>query len=210
LSTNKKRKRLSGAGRKPKGRFVGNTERLNIRCTPIIKDRLEMAARKNEHSLPQEIQERLQRTFDDDAYADHYDPAMSGLLWIMEFAALQYRGEGTKNLPAWRTDAAEFEGFKAAIINILERLRPVGDATELLARSAGEPNSPLARAKHVEWQIFDVVPLAARPEQLISYERKGRLGKLPDFPLGSPTQRSYQEFFEREEGRSAALKALGK
>jgi hypothetical protein len=214
MSTNKKR-RAPGGGRKPKGPFAGNTERINVRCTPAIKDRLEIAAAENGRSLPQEIQERLERTFAEDTDQGR-DPATAGLLWLVElaasqfvrgwdFAAGQFIGGGQKDLPTWRTDPGEFEGFKAAIDRILERLRPAGDV-----RTAPDvPNSPLNRARNIEWLIFDAEPLAARPKPMVDYYRTGRRGLLPDFPLGSSTQRSYEDFMVREEGRSAALRDLG-
>jgi hypothetical protein len=207
MGTNKKRKRAPGGGRKPEGRFAGNTERISVRCTPEIKDRLEIAAKKNERSLPQEIQERLQRTFDDETDRGRDSPTWA-LLWMVEYAALQFRGRD-KDEPAWRTNPAEFEGLKRAIDRILARLRPEGDAAESLVRTAAEPNSPLARAERVEWLIFDSVGLNARPEQITAHYRKGRRGELPNFPLESETARLHNEFMEREEGRSNALKAFG-
>jgi hypothetical protein len=202
-TNNKRRRRAPGGGRKPKGRFVGNTERFNMRCTPGLKDRLEMAAKKNGLSLPQEIQDRLESTFDDEADKAR-DPAIWALLWMVEYAVLHFRGD--KNRPAWRTNPAEFEGLKAAINGILERLRPAGDAAKLLSKMADGPGSPLARAKHVEWLIFETV---GPPKPLIDHYRKGRTGKLPDFPLGDSTQRAHNEFMEREESRSQALRDLG-
>jgi hypothetical protein len=205
MSTYKKRRRRApGGGRKPGGRFAGNTERFNMRCTPSIKDRLEIAASKNNRSLPQEIQERLESTFDEDADTSR-DPAMAGLLWMVENAARYFVRGGEKELPAWRTNPAEFEGFKTAISNILGRLRPTGEPAEI----SDEPNSPLNRARQIEWLIFDTEPLAAMPKQLLEYYRKGRRGELDNFPLSSPTASSHQAFMEREEARSAALRALG-
>jgi hypothetical protein len=202
MSTNKKRKRAPGAGRKPKGgRFVGNTERFNIRCTPEIKDRLEIAAAKNGRSLSQEIQERLERTFNEDA-ENVRDSAMAGLLWMVERAAVQFVRGGKRSLPGWRSDPAEFEGLKAAIGNILERLRPVGGPIGV----SDEPNSPLNRAKYVEWLLFDTVP---QPKPIRDHYKRGALGKLSNFPLGSDTARNHQDFMDQEAARLAALKALG-
>ena len=200
MSTNRRGRRASGGGRKPKGRFVGNTERFNVRCTPAIKERLEIAAAKNGRSLPQEIQERLERTFNEDV--DGRNSATAGLLWMVERAAAQFVRGGKRGLPAWRIDPAEFEGLKAAIGNVLERLRPTGEPAGI---SAGL-NSPLNRAKYVEWFLFDVVP---QPKDIRDYYKRGALGKLPDFPLGSNTARAHQDFMEEEAARSAALKALG-
>lgn len=203
MSTNKKRRRLPGAGRKPQGPFVGNIEKFNMRCTPGLKDRLEIAAKKNGHSLPQEIQDRLDKTFVDEADKAR-DSAIWALLWMVEYAARHFRDD--KNRPVWRTNRAEFEGLKAAINNILERLRPVGDAGKLLSKMADGPELPLARAKHIEWLIFEFVE---PPKPLSDHWRKGRAGKLPGFPLGSPTQRAHDEFMEMAESRSQALRALG-
>lgn len=208
MSTNKGRKRAPGGGRRPQGRFAGNTERFNVRCTPEIKDRLEVAAKKHGQSLPQEIQDRLQRTFDEDADKAR-DQTTWALLSLVERATLQFRGRD-KNNPAWLNDPAEFEGLKAAIDRILSRLRPPGDATEALSKTAGEPSSPLVRAKMVEWLIFDTVGLESRPKALVEHWRDGRRGKLPNFPLGTETARLHDEFMQWEEDRSAALKALGR
>jgi hypothetical protein len=205
VSTNsKRRRRAPGGGRKPKGRFVGNTERINVRYTPAIKTRLEIAAAKNGRSLPQEIQERLERTFNEDAYESR-DPAMTALIYMVERAANEFVRGGKKGLPAWRIDPAEFEGFKAAIGNMLERLRPTGEPVGI----SGGPNSPLSRAKYIEWLIFDAVPISATPKHITDYYRKAAHGRAPDFPMGSTTQRAHQEFVEQEDARSAALKDLG-
>jgi hypothetical protein len=203
-TNNKRRRRAPGGGRKPKGRFVGNTERINVRYTPAIKTQLEIAAAKNGRSLPQEIQERLERTFDEDAY-ECRDPAMTALLCMVGRAASQFVRGGKKDLPAWRTDPSEFEGFKAAIDRILERLRPLGHVTEV----PDVPNSPLNRARYIEWSIFDCIPISARPKHITDDYRKAAHGRVPDFPLGSTTQRAHQEFVEQEDARSAALRDLG-
>jgi hypothetical protein len=204
MRTNKV-ERAPGAGRKPKGRFAGNVERISVRCTPEIKDQLELAAKQGGRSMPQEIQERLQRTFDDDA--DRYrDPAVWALRWMVEIAVLQFQRGGERNLPAWRTDPAEFEGFKSALDRILERLRPAGDASALLSKTAGHPNSPMARAKYVEWRIFETVE---RPKHIMDHYRSQRRGKHRDFPIGSETQRLQDRFVQAEDDRSEALRALG-
>ncbi len=207
MSTNNKRRRAPGGGRKPKGPFTGNTERFNVRCTPAIKDKLEIEASKNKRSLPQEIQARLQHTLDDDADKSR-DPAVANLLWVVDYTAGQFR-KGTGDLPAWRTDPGEFEGFKAALNRVLERLRPPGDAEKALARTTGQPNSPLARAERVEWFIFDMEGLDRVPKELTGHYRKGRTGRLPGFPLGSSTARSHDDYMTTMESLSAARSALG-
>jgi hypothetical protein len=203
-TNNKRRRRAPGGGRKPKGRFFGNTERFNMRCTPELKGRLEIAAKKNGISLPQEIQDRLDRTFKEDVYESR-DPAMTGLLWMVERAASEFVRGGKKGLPAWRIDPEEFAGFKLAIGNMLERLRPAGEPAGI----SDGPNSPLSRAKHVEWLIFDAVPISAMPKHITNSYWKAAYGRFPDFPMGSTTQRAHQEFVEQEKARSAVLRALG-
>jgi hypothetical protein len=207
MGTNKNRKRAPGGGRKPKGRFAGNTERFNVRCTPEIKGRLEMEALKNKRSLPQEIQERLQRTFEYDA-DNSRDPATAGLIFMVEFAAREFGG-GRGGLPAWRTNAVEFEEFKAAIDIILERLRPAGKAKKLLSKTSGQPNSLVSRAKMIEWSIFDMKGLDVMPKELTDHYRRGRKGQLPNFDLKSDTARNHARYMETQESRSDALRALG-
>jgi hypothetical protein len=207
MSTNNKRKRAPGGGRKPKGPFTGNTERFNVRCTPAIKDKLEIEASNNKRSLPQEIQARLQHTLDDDADKSR-DPAAAALLWMVEYTAGQFR-RGMGDLPAWRTDPGEFEGFKAALNRVLERLRPPGDAEKALARTTGQPNSPLARAERVEWFIFDMEGLDRAPNELIDHYRKGRAGRLPNFPLRSSTAISHDEYMTTMDSCSTARHDLG-
>jgi hypothetical protein len=78
-----------------------------------------------------------------------------------------------------------------------------------LTKAPDVPNSPLNRARNIEWLIFDSVRLAARPKHITDYYRAGRRGLLPDFPLGSSTQRAHQDFMAQEEDRLAALRGLG-
>jgi hypothetical protein len=53
------RKRARGAGRKPRGEFRGKTAMLTHRITPTTRAALERAAAKNDRSLSQEVESRL-------------------------------------------------------------------------------------------------------------------------------------------------------
>jgi hypothetical protein len=54
-----KRKRAPGAGRKPKGEFVGKTATVTTRIMPDTREALEEAARASNRSLSQELEFRL-------------------------------------------------------------------------------------------------------------------------------------------------------
>lgn len=62
MATEIKRRR-PGAGRKPQGKFKGNSAVLNLRVTAEVRQALERAAKKSGASLSQEAQHRLDASF---------------------------------------------------------------------------------------------------------------------------------------------------
>jgi hypothetical protein len=78
-----KRKRAPGAGRKPKGEFVGKSATITTRIQPSTRDALEQAARANGRSLSQEVEFRLRAGLKKRTEAQRRNEALACAITLM-------------------------------------------------------------------------------------------------------------------------------
>jgi Arc-like DNA binding domain len=126
----KKRKRASGAGRKPAGQFAGLSAPFNVRMPPELRAALEEAAKRRGRSMSQELLARLAYSFHRDREQAH-DPAMRALCYLIADTARFVSGlfSTVDNKPHhdWRSSPFMFEAFKLAVAHLLNALRPKGE-----------------------------------------------------------------------------------
>jgi uncharacterized protein (DUF1778 family) len=77
------RKRARGAGRKPKGEFVGKSATLTTRIRPDTRDALEKAARASKRSLSQEVEFRLRTGLEKSRETQRRNQALSYVVTLI-------------------------------------------------------------------------------------------------------------------------------
>jgi hypothetical protein len=78
-----KRKRAPGAGRKPKGEFVGKSATITTRIQPSTRDALERAAEAKGRSLSQEVEFRLRAGLKKQTEAQRRNEALACAITLM-------------------------------------------------------------------------------------------------------------------------------
>jgi hypothetical protein len=148
-------------GRKPKGNYKQKTEVFSTRIRADTKAALEAAARERGHSLSQEVEYRLRRSFDEDkglieklGGRENYAVLrlISSLMGVMyNPAALSFDEVFLER--SWLHDPYLFDQLLKAIAIVLEQLRPpgsssvppvegpMGDALEAMAPLQGVRNA---------------------------------------------------------------------
>jgi hypothetical protein len=118
------RKRAPGAGRPAQGRFTGLTGApFSIRITPELRSQLDAAIAKNGNSMTQEILDRLEWAFEEDAKIAR-DPAGQSLLFLISHTIDRVQAIMQRD---WRNDQFTWEAIKDAIGSLLEWLEPGGE-----------------------------------------------------------------------------------
>jgi hypothetical protein len=125
------RKRAPGGGRKPRGE--GAAVHFNTRIAPEIRRRLERDAKRNKRSLSHEIEERLK----DSIGIGKPDEQIRALCYLIgrlaDLLACMERGTALHAIATqnagfdWRSNRADFEAFKSAIVRLLDYLAPSGE-----------------------------------------------------------------------------------
>ncbi len=110
-------------GRPPAGPYEGKRKTLSTRITPELRDKLEAASKASGRSLSQEIELRLDRSFETDvqlheAFGGEHLYALARMI-----AAILALIESTSG-KTWKTDRQTFEEVKAVIDKTLEALGP--------------------------------------------------------------------------------------
>src|SRR5215470_6533354 len=82
LKKSRKKRHWTG-GREPQGRIKGNSEVLNLRVTPEVRNGIARAAEKKGLSLNQEAQERLKLSLE----RDYQPPHFRALVRLIEMTA---------------------------------------------------------------------------------------------------------------------------
>jgi hypothetical protein len=115
-------------GRRPQGRYKQKTEVFSTRIRADTKAALEGAARERGHSLSQEVEYRLRRSFDED------QGIIEKLGGRQNYAVLRLISSLMETIynPAdarasWLLDPHAFDQLVKAVILVLEELRPPGD-----------------------------------------------------------------------------------
>src|SRR5262252_2086053 len=110
------RKRARGAGRPSQGRFKGLTGApFSIRITPELRSQLDAAIAKNGNSMTQEILDRLEWSFEEDAKIAR-DLAGQSLLFLISHTIDRVQAIMQRN---WRDDQFTWEAIKGAINNLV-------------------------------------------------------------------------------------------
>jgi len=130
-NSGKERQEMTRSGRQPLGPFAGKHKTFTTRITPETRARLDAAAAESGRSLSQEIELRLERSFQTaDALAVALTEAFG-----RQGATLQrllrdlMRPSGAYALTAesdWLSDATAFGELEGAFTHFLARLRPTG------------------------------------------------------------------------------------
>lgn len=120
--------RRKGAGR-PRFTKTGKTEFFSTRITPKTREMLEVEARRRGKSLSEVAEDLLQMGLEEIADLDRPKP-LKGLLFLISSLG---RGTPGHLWPdpkySWNANPYMFAAFRAAIIGLLDRLRPPGEVT---------------------------------------------------------------------------------
>lgn len=109
---------------------------LNMRTTRETRERLESAAKANARSLAQEVEYRLQRSFDDTDIVTRHDEMQHGrdvvgfLMLaeeVMTSAGRLAAMEQGKRERSWLSDPYAYDQAVKAFMDVAEHLRPPGD-----------------------------------------------------------------------------------
>lgn len=117
----------------------GQKATLGIRATPELKERLDKAAKRNDRSLSQEAELRLERSFDRGALIDEvlqlaYGKPLAGLIRAIadgmhivgSGVGFQYSGFQPHGRSDWTEIPYAYERARRVAVDILERARPAG------------------------------------------------------------------------------------
>ena len=122
------RKRALGAGRPAQGRFSGLTGApFSIRITPDLRSQLDAALAKNGNSMTQEILDRLEWSFEEDAKIGR-DPAGQSLLFLISHTIDRVQAIMQRD---WRNDLFTWQAIKEAVNGLLKWLEPGGELIPL-------------------------------------------------------------------------------
>ncbi len=102
-------------------------ERLSVRMTPWLKDRLETEARAHKRSLTQELESRLRTTFEeDDSIRREFagDRETLGLLRLIGQTVDMVQAETGQT---WIADRYTFDQVRRAVPAVLDSFRPAGE-----------------------------------------------------------------------------------
>jgi hypothetical protein len=130
-------------GRKPRGAYKQKTKVFSTRIRADTKEALAAAAKQRGHSLSQEIEYRLRRSFDEDEkmldkFGGRRNYAVLRLISCLMEAVYNPLSPGA----FWLDDPYLFNQFVKTTINVLEELRPPGDTS---LPSDGSPQGDLLR-----------------------------------------------------------------
>jgi hypothetical protein len=173
-------------GPQPRGEFEDKRRTLTTRITDITRQRLEAASRTNGRSLSQEIEWRLERSFEQQgALREAMDlwcgRKLAGLLLllghVMRMAGANARTLPTDGMPAygwdWFSNAYAYDQAVRAAKCAFERYRPDGDPSIL-------PNGEQAvgwsgRGEALTDAVLDAIA-AAKDQFELEGEVRARLG----------------------------------
>jgi hypothetical protein len=110
-----------GAGRKPAGKVA-----MLVRVEPTVRKRLERDAKRSGRSLSREAELTLEDAFREAEPTTAETHALCYLIrQIVEVARNLERTAGPEF--GWRDNRFDFEAFKYAVIEVLDRLAPAGE-----------------------------------------------------------------------------------
>src|SRR5262245_34698743 len=159
-----------GAGRKPTGKVA-----MLDRVAPEIRARLERDAKRDGRSLPHEIERQLADAFRAAEPPNAQTRALSYLITqIVQVAQVLERTAPPEF--SWRDNRFDFEAFKCAVIEVLDRLAPAGEV-------GGTSRYPRARSSDDLGYLIAAIVLSyltANTERLLALAHRG------EAPRGHP------------------------
>jgi hypothetical protein len=115
-------------GRRPQGNYKGKSKVLSTRITTEIREAIEASARAKGHSLSQEIEHRLRRSFDEDQSMIERFGGRRNYSVLRLISSYMDAMHNPINLEAsWLDDPYIFAQLARAIMVMLDQLRPAGD-----------------------------------------------------------------------------------
>lgn len=171
-------------GPKPQGPYEGKTEVFSTRLRPDTKAALQIAASIHGWTLSQEVEDRIRRTFIDDASIDlAFGNRQNFALMRMVAAVADTMMSRKESETAWTSDPELFDQIMKATVAVLEALRPEGKKPE-------QENHFLSRALHF-WndvrQTSTALPIRETLRKRRQHLIRSDLGDLPDrVPLTLP------------------------
>jgi hypothetical protein len=117
-------------GRRPQGNYKGKAKVLSTRITTELREAIEASADAKGHSLSQEIEHRLRRSFDEDQNIIERFGNRRNYAVLRLISSYMDAMHNPTNLEAsWLDDPYVFAQLAKAIIVMLDQLRPPGDPT---------------------------------------------------------------------------------
>ena len=157
---------MSERGRPPKGKFRNKLATISTRVTSDTREALETAAAKSGHSLSQEIEWRLRRSFDEErnivdnlggpeSYAFLRLIAQSIDMTARQAGAIASRARG--QTATWLNDPYVYDQAVKAVNVVLEAFRPEGDSARPKIKVRAAPGQTQEDADQLTDQILDVL-----------------------------------------------------
>lgn len=114
-------------GRPPKGEVTDKRATLSTRITSELREALDIACRKNDRSLSQEIELRLLRSFDRDASIEEMYGSRENYALVRMIIMAMNTVEAVTGR-SWKKDPYTFVQCKKAILGVVRPFRPDGSA----------------------------------------------------------------------------------
>ena len=162
-------------GPAPRGDYTGKSSVFSTRIRPDLRKKLQQAAKRNDRSLSQEVERRLNRSFlEDDKIADTFGDRRTYVLMRMMADAIHF-GYDRAN-PLWLDSPIEFEKAISAALFVLEAIRPDGDfpADPLTARHHQVQGERVALNI---WRAIKRADPSLQPNQRTNTDHKNRMMK---------------------------------
>jgi hypothetical protein len=140
-------------GRKPSGNYKQKTHVFSARITEDLRSALVSAAKESGHSISQEVEHRLRRSFGEDIKIDLTFGGRRNyavLRMISCLMELVYNPDCPEK--EWIDDPFAFNKFLKATVETLEGLRPPGDPS---SPQVDLPLGPMIRDRQGLWQAED-------------------------------------------------------
>jgi hypothetical protein len=113
---------------------------MAVAMPPHLRERLEQAASAAQHSVAEEIRQRLEQTFD----AERLDKPTRDLQFTIKHLAELVRIQTGSD---WHVHSDAWQVFRQAISTGLDRLRPTAAAHPATPAAAARPNPPARAGK---------------------------------------------------------------
>jgi TraY domain-containing protein len=117
-------------GRPTKAPTPGERNHLGLRVTAELKQRLEQAAERAGRSLSQDVEMRLERSFDFDAAlgGNRLSKIIKAIAQAMKMAGEEAAEDAKIPVATWLSHPYPFDQAVKAALTLLECIRPPGDA----------------------------------------------------------------------------------